>query len=689
MADITGNTFNESKQRRKVLFQRGKDVLDSELNELQDILRVEARRKFADLFGSGYVAEGEFYPDADGVTNNTVFVRKGAGDIGRFYIDGYRVFIDADVAISGANYLADNPPLAPETHYIYVKLTEDEIDAVEDPTIKNNTLGSETTRRVQPKLEFFVDYSVPADTVADLHEGGAKYRLLGTINRAASATINASDIVDSRTQVALGGIREELRAFITGGGLIQWDLSVESLQWPSQIKIRVPGKSYSYTIAADTQTVLDNQVGYVVFNGSGGALTLVIANNSAVPEGELVFPLFIREGNDIHFRYGALELKGDAGSTTSGRISDITQDLMTFMGALSETDSDPDYSSAQVVAQGSSLKSAIGALDGAVYSLLNVNPDEEHLTANGVASIFNCASISWDADTTIVDILVYVDGRKQPFSKDGLFTSPTTVRKNSTTQIEFSTPPTDGSIVSVYLVRPGAIINGGGITWSTPVNASIVPDTGNAYDLGSNALKMRNGYFASDVTVLGGFKFPKYLNLTPQANDTAVPNNSLWVDSSDLYKVKLKNALGVSYSLNEITPDTFMVKAMQSSHGSTIPQGVPVSKKTDGTIVPTDSDTVTTKRFIGVTAEAIAPAAVGQVHLVGPNVVGALSGYPLFQPGDRVYMSETSGQYARDISEFTGGDDDIVQIGIADCTGGTASSIADDIVVVYRPVSLA
>lgn len=47
------------------------------------------------------------------------------------------------------------------------------------------------------------------------------------------------------------------------------------------------------------------------------------------------------------------------------------------------------------------------------------------------------------------------------------------------------------------------------------------------------------------LTVGGGID-PEYLQLDPQANDSGVPNNSIWVDSSDSYKFKFKDNVGSS-----------------------------------------------------------------------------------------------------------------------------------------------
>ena len=128
-------------------------------------------------------------------------------------------------------------------------------------------------------------------------------------------------------------------------------------------------------------------------------------------------------------------------------------------------------------------------------------------------------------------------------------------------------------------------------------------------------------------------------------------------------------------------------KTMESSHTSAIPINTPVSKKTDGTIVPADSDAADGQVFIGITSEEIASGSQGIVKLVGQNITGALTGLG-FAVGDDVYLAETGG-YTNDPNSFTGDDDSIIRIGVADCSEGTASSTANDLImfpeVLIRP----
>ena len=84
----------------------------------------------------------------------------------------------------------------------------------------------------------------------------------------------------------------------------------------------------------------------------------------------------------------------------------------------------------------------------------------------------------------------------------------------------------------------------------TITSKSIVPDTDNTYDIGSSSFKFKDGYFAGKLTVGGGVD-PTYIQFEPQAGGGGIPNNSLYVDSSDSYKLKLKDNGGLTYQVSK------------------------------------------------------------------------------------------------------------------------------------------
>lgn len=183
------------------------------------------------------------------------------------------------------------------------------------------------------------------------------------------------DITGQNTIVAPGSVSslaDSAKAFLTGGGLITWTQSTSSLVFAADIKLMMPTRSYDFTISATTiGSFADGEVVYITRDLVGGVKALTKVANGLVPVDINVETIAMRVGNDIYFKNGALELKGDASSPTAGRINDITQDLLNFMGADNESDSDPNYSSIKQITQGQSLTAAIGATDDALFRTLD------------------------------------------------------------------------------------------------------------------------------------------------------------------------------------------------------------------------------------------------------------------------------------------------------------------------------
>lgn len=132
-----------------------------------------------------------------------------------------------------------------------------------------------------------------------------------------------------------------------------------------------------------------------------------------------------------------------------------------------------------------------------------------------------------------------------------------------------------------------------------------------------------------------------------------------------------------------------VIKLMYNGSGSEIPAGAPVSKRSDGSIIASDSDHPDAQIYVGVAKWAIPDGEIGIIYLVGPNIPDALSGMGAF-PGQPVFISQ-SGGYTLDANEYTGDDDSIIRVGYADCVAGVASTTAEDLImfsdIIARPPS--
>jgi hypothetical protein len=113
-----------------------------------------------------------------------------------------------------------------------------------------------------------------------------------------------------------------------------------------------------------------------------------------------------------------------------------------------------------------------------------------------------------------------------------------------------------------------------------------------------------------------------------------------------------------------------------------------VSKKSNGRIIQADSDNPDGQQVVGVALQAGATAGdLINVLCVGANLAGALTGLG-FAPGEEIYLSEASG-FTNNPNSFTGGDDTIMKVGVADCAAGVASGTAVDLIsfpeIIARP----
>jgi len=190
MADVTQNTFDESKKYDKVTFQRGRNVLDSELNELQDNARVMLYRQMQALFGSTELSVKSAVSFA--VTGGTNQITVAAG-VGSAY--GYIISQTGSVNVSGLT-----TPGGARTDCVWLSISESEIDSVADTTIATAALG-ETTRRAKLVIGWGVtenSLTTPAST-GEPWAGGTVYIRVALLSRTASATVSDSMIYDRKT----------------------------------------------------------------------------------------------------------------------------------------------------------------------------------------------------------------------------------------------------------------------------------------------------------------------------------------------------------------------------------------------------------------------------------------------------------------------------------------------------------
>lgn len=172
-----------------------------------------------------------------------------------------------------------------------------------------------------------------------------------------------------------------------------------------------------------------------------------------------------------------------------------------------------------------------------------------------------------------------------------------------------------------------------------------------------------------------------YVMLVP-VNPDDVPNNCVFLDETQGNQVAIKtNMGGVS---NVVGAESLLFKPMITAQAISIHQ--PVGKLSNGKIVPAESD-VPGQTFIGfaLTGGANDGDPVN-VLLIGANIAYLLAGKG-FTTGQTVYLSMNTGEYTNDPSTLADPINNVIKVGIADCLGGIASSVATDLITFVEKIA--
>jgi hypothetical protein len=444
-------------------------------------------------------------------------------------------------------------------------------------------------------------------------------------------------------------LKEFIHTFISSSGSFSWEKpTADTLAWTSPILIQIPGRPITYTVATGSVVLTDQDVMYVVIpeGSSPTVLTPVVCQLTGVPLNpnstgfdQKIFLLFFRTNNKIH---GTMEIP----ELSSGEESTIGENLPTFiregLGIKSETEFYP-LTSTRVIEESDNRVTRESKLDDAIGAIYDSIHDEEVLgPATEGQTVFTASRFVWVPDNDVLDIFVFLNGRK--VKQDRLGGTNKDFRKIANNAIEFSYPLRVNAEVTIY--KPGKTGAGYnlpiyGALWSDPVDAQIVPMANEAFDIGNDAKRMRTGYFKKII-----------------------------VDEVDI---------------KGVPGQTKNIKLMINNTLDTILAGTPVSKSSNGSIVPAASDTAQGQRFIGITLDPILPTHSGRVHLVGNNIPNILSAYG-FSTGDEVFIDEYNG-YTNDVRTFSGNNDSIIKVGVADCPEGSASSVATDLIMFVEVIS--
>lgn len=180
----------------------------------------------------------------------------------------------------------------------------------------------------------------------------------------------------------------------------------------------------------------------------------------------------------------------------------------------------------------------------------------------------------------------------------------------------------------------------------------------------------------------------KFLEI--EASDPAdIPPNSLFIDSTNNNQATFKNSGGTSSVVGAVSTSNLFIKQMQADQVIAIND--PLAKKSNGRVIKSDTDlSADSQKYIGIALQAAAN--VGDfinVLLIGTNLANALLGMG-FVPGEYIFLGENGG-FTNDagVSGFSGSNDSVIRVGIADCAPGTASGVATDLIAITQIISVA
>ncbi|WP_043663151.1 DUF6519 domain-containing protein [Streptomyces xylophagus] len=228
MATMTSSTFHPLLRYVNVRLQQGVPIVDSDVNELDDVRKFELRAFLKWYVGDG-VPEGTNGFQITGGLNNDFTIGAGAptgsgsteldtalAHTGRIIVDGLDVMITTDLAFSaqplhasqtGSAALATKlgvpvvpaltAPSTATTLVAYLDVWEHLVTPDDDPNLILPGLGVESCARTKREWVVRVGAAVPVSGSPDFLAGHS-YAALAVLNRPAAALIAPSNIVDKR-----------------------------------------------------------------------------------------------------------------------------------------------------------------------------------------------------------------------------------------------------------------------------------------------------------------------------------------------------------------------------------------------------------------------------------------------------------------------------------------------------------
>ena len=374
------------------------------------------------------------------------------------------------------------------------------------------------------------------------------------------------------------------------------------------------------------------------------------------------YVLAVRKSNKIYIG-SALELE----SGEENQIGDgVPSALLTFLGALDENDNDPNYSSTNIVTQGTSLVTAISALDAA---LSGNNYDERILYPAGLTS-GTPISLPINSITALPESYIAADKdlkifHNQLFKFQSVDWTPLT---GSTLSFTYNL----SNDSEVHFRKDTGISGGGGGGGSDSLQSAY--NTGNIISVVTGVPVTINGTSGKLLVVNGDMEVtgvidPLGVQLTPTGiNPLSIGQKGIWINISEELIVEGASTKNISQSINNLEAGlglSALTRYMQNTSGSTINAGTPVYSPLSGEIALAVGTAANTSRVIGITLENINHGNTGKVAYQGiiPGIVG-------FTQGSYIYLDQVAGQLTDvepDIGSYPAGFH-VVKVGVIDGT---------------------
>lgn len=172
--------------------------------------------------------------------------------------------------------------------------------------------------------------------------------------------------LDAAAGVASAGSNQDRTMKLIGGGTWSWTLGTNTLAWSANAFIQIAGLANSVNqINTGNAVIAAGEVAYVDVNraGPGGSLTVSVGAIASVTPGSNRIIIARRDGNDIIVGNHSMRLIDAESKALYAGVSDQN---LAFMGASSEADNQPNYSSDIRGTANESLQARSGSLTDAI-----------------------------------------------------------------------------------------------------------------------------------------------------------------------------------------------------------------------------------------------------------------------------------------------------------------------------------